>query len=44
MTEKEKGHWKQLSIHYVTEESDAEDDEGELIVTHKLPWRSDGTD
>lgn len=36
---KELSKWKELSYHFMTEES-AGDDEGE-IVRHELTWRSD---
>ena len=32
-------HWKQLTLEYMTEESDDPDDSS-LIVEHKLQWRS----
>jgi len=38
-TEREK-YWKYLSYMYMTEESDDPDD-CNIIVEHKLPWRSD---
>lgn len=33
-------YWKLLSLGYVTEESD-DDDNPNGIIEHKLPWRSD---
>ena len=32
-------HWKQLTLEFMTEESDNPDDS--LIVEHKLQWRSE---
>ena len=32
--------WKALSYAYMTEESDDSSDSN-IIITHKLPWRSD---
>lgn len=43
VTEKEMKFWKQLSINYMTEESDDPSNNGALI-THKLPWRSQSKD
>lgn len=41
VTEKEMNtYWKYLSQAYMTEESDDPDDQ-EIIVVHKLPWRSE---
>lgn len=33
-------YWRELSFSYMTEESDDPDDQN-LIVQHKLPWRSE---
>ena len=35
-------YWDDLSLEFVTEESDDEDDPN-CIIEHKLPWRSTGT-
>ena len=39
VTKNELRYWENLTVQYMTEESDMEDDSG-VIVTHKLPWRS----
>ena len=39
--ESEKQYWKGLSVDFMTDESDDEDD-GNCIIEHKLPWRSTG--
>ena len=33
-------YWDQLSIQFMTEESDFETEESTVILTHKLEWRS----
>ena len=34
-------YWNDLSLEFMTEESDDEDDRN-CIIEHKLPWRSTG--
>lgn len=41
LNEEEK-YWNDLSLEFMTEESDDEDDPNS-IIEHKLPWRSTGT-
>ena len=31
--------WKDLSIYYMTEESDCASDDN-IVIEHKIPWRS----
>ena len=33
-------HWKQLTLEYLTEESDDPEDDN-VIIEHKLQWRSE---
>ena len=40
VTENEKKYFYQLTVDYMTDESD--DDTGKVIVLHKLTWRSKG--
>lgn len=37
----EKKYWEDLSIDYMSEESDSPDCANTLVI-HKLPWRSEG--
>ena len=40
--ENERQYWEPLSLDFMTEESD-DDNDPTVIVEHKLPWRSSGT-
>lgn len=37
-TQKERERWGQINFHFMTDESDLDDDS---VAQHKLPWRSE---
>ena len=37
---KERDLWQSIDYRFMTDESEGEDDKGEFVLRHPLPWRS----